>query len=96
MAIRILLCFLIAVFTGHLFVYFGTGMGWPDSCTIIEGVTKGDPLEMIACGIGILPLIKNLKIELPGVTQPWYADDAGTLGTFARTERIFIRTLWFL
>ena len=36
-----------------------------------EGVTQGDPLAMIAYRIGILPLIKNLKREIPDVTQPW-------------------------
>ena len=52
----------------------------------IEGVTQGDTLAMIAYGIGILPLIKNLKPAIPDVTQPWYADDAGALGAFARLE----------
>ena len=54
-----------------------------------EGVTQGDPLAMIAYGIGILPIIKNLKWEIPDVTQPWYADDARLLGTFARLESYF-------
>ena len=44
---------------------------------------------MIAYGIGILPLIKNLKRAIPEVTQPWQADDAGALGTFARLETYF-------
>ena len=44
---------------------------------------------MIAYGIGILPLIKNLKWEIPDVTHPWYADDAGAVGTFARIETYF-------
>ena len=50
---------------------------------------QGDPLEMIAHGIGILPLIKNLKRALPDVIQPWYSDDAGALGPFARLETYF-------
>ena len=49
-----------------------------------KAVTQGDPLEMISYGIGILPLITNLKQEIPEVTQPWYADDAGALGAFTR------------
>ena len=32
-----------------------------------EGVTQGDPLFMVAYGIGVLPLIKNLKTEPPDV-----------------------------
>ena len=44
---------------------------------------------MIVCGIRILPLIKNLKREIPDVTHPWYADDAGALGAFARLKTYF-------
>ena len=44
---------------------------------------------MIAYGIGILPLIKNIKREIPDVTQPWYADKDGYLDTFARIETYF-------
>ena len=50
---------------------------------------QGDPLEMIAYGIGILRLIKNPKREIPDVTQLWYADNAGALGTFSRIETYF-------
>ena len=50
---------------------------------------QGEPLTMIAYGIGILPLIKNLKQETPDVTQPWYTDNSGALGTFARLENYF-------
>ena len=41
-----------------------------------EGVTQGDPLSIIAYGIGVLPLIRELQGAHPRVTQPWYADDA--------------------
>ena len=44
---------------------------------------------MIAYGIKILPLIKNIRREIPDVTQPWYNDDAGALGTFARLDTYF-------
>ena len=44
---------------------------------------------MIAYEIGILPLIQNLKREIPDVTKPWYADDAGALGTFVIIETYF-------
>ena len=55
----------------------------------IEGVTQGGHLAMIAYGIGILPLINNLKQEIPDVTQPWHADDAGDLGMFSILEIYF-------
>ena len=41
---------------------------------------------MITYGISIVSLIKNLKREIPDVTQPWYSDDAVDLGMFARLE----------
>ena len=44
---------------------------------------------MIAYGISIFPLIKNLKREIPEVTQLWYADDAGALGTFSVLAKYF-------
>ena len=37
---------------------------------------------MIAYGIGVLPLIRELWEAHPRVTQPRYADDAGTGGKF--------------
>ena len=54
-----------------------------------EGVTQGGLLAMIAYGIGVLPLIKNLIREIPDITQPWYADYAGSLGEFARFKTYF-------
>ena len=47
-----------------------------------EGVTQGDPLAMIVYGIGVLPLIRELRNAHPRVTQPWYADDAEAGETF--------------
>ena len=55
-----------------------------------EDVTQGDPLAMIAYGIGVLPLIRELRYAQPRVTQPWYTDDAGAggnLGTSWNTSR---------
>ena len=37
---------------------------------------------MNAYGILFLLLIKKLKAAYPGITQPWYAYDAGALGMF--------------
>ena len=55
----------------------------------IEGVKQGDPLVMIAYGIGILSLIKNLKHGLPDITHPYYTDDAGALYTFEIIKTYF-------
>ena len=44
---------------------------------------------MIAYSIRILPLITNLKREIPCITHPWYADNAGSLSTFAIIETYF-------
>ena len=50
---------------------------------------QGGPLTMIAYGIGILPLINNLKREIPDITQTWYVGDSGSLGEFAILETYF-------
>ena len=50
-----------------------------------EGVTQGDPLTMIAYGIGVLHLIRDLRRAHPRVTQPLYDDDAGAGGEFEET-----------
>ena len=54
-----------------------------------EGVTQGDPLAMIAYGIGVLPLIRELRGAYPRITQPWYANDAGDGGTFQQVQEHF-------
>ena len=50
---------------------------------------QGDTITMIAYGIRILPLIKNLKQDIPDITQPWCYDDDGALCTFVRLETYF-------
>ena len=52
-------------------------------------MTQGDHIAMIAYGLVILPLIKDLKRDLPDVNLPWYADDSVALGTFAIIEAYF-------
>jgi hypothetical protein len=57
-----------------------------------EGVTQGDPLSMFTSGIGILPLIRRLKLEFPKVEQQsWYADDAGAGSKFDAIWCLFLR-----
>ena len=50
---------------------------------------QGVHIAMIAYGIGILPRIKNLKRDIPDVTQTYYAGDAGSFGAFTRLETYF-------
>ena len=54
-----------------------------------EGVTQGGPITMITYGIGILPLIKNFKQDIPDDTHPCYAENTGALGTVAILETYF-------
>ena len=37
---------------------------------------------MVNYSIEIILQIKNLKVAHPGVTQPWYTEDAEALGMF--------------
>ena len=46
------------------------------------GVTQGCPLAMILCGLGLLPMIRELKARHPTVVAPWFADDGLAAGTW--------------
>ena len=53
------------------------------SCEVLlsrEGVTQGDPLAMVLYGLALTPLSEQLRITVPSVVQPWYADDAAMEG----------------
>jgi hypothetical protein len=54
-----------------------------------QGAAKGYLLMMIAYTIGVLPLIKKLKVEFPTMHQPWYVDDAGVGANFAHIWAMF-------
>ena len=54
-----------------------------------EGVTQGDPLAMIAYGLGLVPLAKRLRADVPSCLQPWYADDSAAQGRASEVERFF-------
>ena len=60
------------------------GNGTTSFMHIMEGLTTAYPTVLIKSRIGTLPLIKNLKQDIPDVIQPWYADDTGALGTFRK------------
>ena len=47
------------------------------------------PLDMVACGIRILHLIKGSNSAHPEVTQTWYSDDAWELVTFNNLVQYF-------
>ena len=49
---------------------------------IMEGMTQGEPLSIVAYVIGVLLPIKFLKVAYPDATQTWYSDNAGAIGTF--------------
>ena len=49
----------------------------------------GGALNCFDYGIGFLPFIKRLKLEYPEISQPCYADNYGSLGTFDNLKRYF-------
>ena len=49
-----------------------------------KDVTQGDPLAMIAYGIGVIPPIQELWYAHPHVTQPCYSYDAGVGVSFGK------------
>lgn len=73
----------------HSSVVLINGDGAENSLHSWEGVMQGDSLDMVACGIEVLPLIKRLKLTYPDVTHPKYADNSRALHTFNNYERYF-------
>ena len=49
-------------------------------------MTQEHPLAVVAYRVGI---IKLLTSTYPDVTQTWYTDDSGSLGTFDNLEQYF-------
>ena len=45
-----------------------------------EGISQGCGMAMQAYGIELLPLCQRMNEQLPGVTKPWYSDDALSIG----------------
>ena len=44
---------------------------------------------MVAYGIEIIPMIKQMKAQFPDVTQTWYSDYAVALSKFVNVELYF-------
>ena len=56
-----------------------------------EGVTQGCPLSMVAYALLILPLIKQLKKEMPVANSMWFADDGSVANKFKDIASFFSR-----
>ena len=53
-----------------------------------RGGNSGRPLSMILCGITLLPLAEELRVEDPGLLSPFYVDDAAFDGSARRSAQI--------
>ena len=58
-----------------------------------DGQIQGDPLAMFLYGIGIIPLIRKLKVLHPDIVQPWYADDDAALAEWLWLVQLFVDLL---
>ena len=56
---------------------------------IRKGVKQEEQLDMVAYGIWVPLLIKQLNETHPDITQPCYNDDTGALGTYNNIELYF-------
>ena len=66
-----------------------TVMGREVYCTLGRAWSRGGPLALVTYDIGVLLLIKRLKAAYLDVTQTWYADDVGALGTYENIMSYF-------
>lgn len=53
-----------------------------------EGVTQGDPMDMVGYSIAMLPLTSKLSLKYPTLIHIWFADDAGLMGDFRDLKNI--------
>ena len=44
---------------------------------------------MVAYMIGVLPLIKRMKLAYPDIIHTWYTENYGALGTFNNLKKYF-------
>ena len=52
-----------------------------------EGTTLGDTLTMAFYGLGTNPILVQLKIQLPEISQVWLADDATGAGRLSPLKK---------
>jgi hypothetical protein len=54
-----------------------------------EGLTQGDPLAMIGYGLTLAPLTELVRVEVPEVLSPFFADDGGLAGSFSKVGQAY-------
>ena len=52
----------------------------PVTLLIRGGLTQGDPLSMVLCGITLIPLVVGLRVADPGILTSFYSDDMAFYG----------------
>ena len=72
-----LVCFCCYRHCSSLFLQNGNGVA--SLMHSREGLTQGNPISMVDFSVGVLLLTKQLKVVYPDFTQPWYAQNAGSL-----------------
>ena len=72
--------------SGHYFLVLRNGDGTANIVHSRESVTQGDPLDIVAYVIGVLPLTKCLKAAYLDATDPRQTDNSGARGTFDKSE----------
>ena len=60
----------------------------PVTILIQDGVTQGDPLLIVLCGITLVPLVEELRPADLGLLSPFYADNAAFNGSARQTAQL--------
>ena len=65
------------------------GIGMSSFLHIRESVAQGEPLAIVAYGIGVILHIKKLEAAYPDVINPLYDEDAGALDMYKKIDLCF-------
>ncbi|KAL7523105.1 hypothetical protein ACHAXR_000027, partial [Thalassiosira sp. AJA248-18] len=66
--------------------------GPPIIITSQEGVAQGDVFGSFLYGVGLMPLVEQMREEIPAVLQTWFADDmAGTAAHNAKCLDVLMK-----